>query len=169
MKNSCGELGPEKINGALKLLGLKHSLVYSEIMPAQGTSVKSNRKKYGISRSPRTTPRDLGYVLELLYGGNTFGAENDKLFTEALISNIYSNRLPAGIGYRSPVAHKTGTSAGEGVYNDAGIIFLEGNPYIMVVMSKGSGSKVQALFRSIAGQVYDCIKKRTEHQSPTPK
>ncbi|HWQ31019.1 MAG TPA: serine hydrolase, partial [Negativicutes bacterium] len=129
------------------------------------SSVKNNIKRYGISRSPRTTPRDLGLVLELLYDKKTFGEDNSKLFIQSLLDNIYSNRLPAGVGYRSPVAHKTGTSAGEGVYNDAGIIFLDGNPYIMVVMSKGSGSGVQSLFRGIAGEVYDHMKKRTEAQS----
>ncbi|HYE81220.1 MAG TPA: serine hydrolase [Clostridia bacterium] len=162
-------LGSELINDTLRKLGTRHSLVYSEIMPAQGTSVKNNIKRYGISRSPRTTPRDLGYVLDLLYAGKTFGVDNDKLFMESLLDNVYSNRLPAGVDYRSPVAHKTGTSSGEGVYNDAGIIFLEGNPYIMVIMSKGSGSNVQSLFRSITREVYDCMKKRTEGQSSTPQ
>lgn len=159
------QLGSGQINEVLVKLGLKHSIVYSEIMPAEYSSVKNNIKRYGISRSPRTTPRDLGRILELLYAENTFGTENNKLFLESLLDNIYSNRLPAGIGYRSPVAHKTGTSAGEGVYNDAGIIYLEGNPYIMVVMSKGSGSNVQPLFRSIIGEVYEYMKKRTEAQS----
>jgi len=162
-------LGSEHINDTLEKLGLKHSLVYSEIMPAQYSSVKNNIKRYGISRSPRTTPRDLGYVLDLLHAGKTFGADNDKLFVESLLNNIYSNRLPAGIGYKSPVAHKTGTSSGEGVYNDAGIIFLEDNPYIMVVMSKGSGSNVQPLFRSITGEVYNYMKKRTDPQSSIPQ
>lgn len=158
-------LGAAKINENLLKLGTEHSVVYSEIMPAEYSSVQNNIKRYGISRSPRTTPRDLGHVLRLLYEGGTFGEENNKLFTQALLDNIYSNRLPAGLGYRSPVAHKTGTSSGEGVYNDAGIVFLEGNPYIMVVMSKGSSSGVQSLLRSITGDVYGYMKKRTELQS----
>lgn len=158
-------LGAAKINEILLELGTEHSVVYSEIMPAEYSSVQNNIKRYGISRSPRTTPSDLGHVLRLLYEGETFGEENNKLFTKALLDNIYSNRLPAGLGYRSPVAHKTGTSSGEGVYNDAGIVFLEGNPYIMVIMSKGSGSGVQSLLRSITGDVYDYMKKRTVNQS----
>jgi beta-lactamase class A len=162
-------LSPGKINETLEKLGVKNSLVYSEIMPAQGSSIKNNIKRYGISRSPRTTPRDLGYVLNLLYCGKTFGTENDKVFLESLKNNIYSNRLPSGVRYRSAVAHKTGTSSNEGVYNDAGIIFLTGNPYIMVVMSKGSGSNVQPLYRTITGEVYNYMKKRTEIQSSLPQ
>jgi beta-lactamase class A len=158
-------LGPVQINDTLLKLGLKNSLVYSEIMPAQYSSVSNNIKRYGISRSPRTTPKDLGCVLDLLYAGKTFGAENHKLFMESLLNNIYSNRLPAGVDYKSPVAHKTGTSSGEGVYNDAGIVFLEGNPYIIVVMCKGSSSSVQSLYRTIAMKVYNYMKKRTESQS----
>lgn len=161
-------LGSKQINEVLLKLGLKYSIVYSEIMPAEYSSVKNNIKRYGISRSPRTTPRDLGNVLELLYAEKTFGAENSKLFLKSLLDNIYSNRLPAGVGYKSPVAHKTGTSTGEGVYNDAGIILLEGNPYIMVVMSKGSGSNVQPLYRTIISEVYEYMKKRTETQSLIP-
>lgn len=162
-------LGSKQINDTLEKLGVKNSLVYSEIMPAQYSSVKNNINRYGISRSPRTTPKDLGYVLDLLYCGKTFGSDNDRLFLESLKNNIYSNRLPAGVGYRSVVAHKTGTSAGEGVYNDAGIIFLEDNPYIMVVMSKGSSSNVQPLYRSIAGELYNYMKKRTVSQSSIPE
>ncbi len=158
-------LGSEKINEILTKLGTRYSIVYSEIMPAQGTSAKNNIKRYGISKSPRTTPKDLGHVLELLYRGETFGADNDKLFLEALLNNIYSNRLPAGVGYKSPVAHKTGTSPDEGVYNDAGIIFLSDNPYIMVVMSKDSGSSIQSLYRTITGEIYEFMKKRAETQS----
>lgn len=163
------QLGSGKINEVLLKLGLKYSIIYSEIMPAEYASVNNNIKRYGISRSPRTTPRDLGTILELLYDEKAFGAENSKLFLKSLLDNIYSNRLPAGVSYRSPVAHKTGTSAGEGVYNDAGIIFLEGNPYIMVVMSKGSGSGVQPLFRTITGDVYNYMKKRTDIQSLIPQ
>jgi beta-lactamase class A len=162
-------LGAEKINKTLLELGVKDSIVYSEIMPAQYSSVKNNIARYGISRSPRTTPRDLGHVLWLLHEGKTFGEENDKIFVKSLLDNIYSNRLPAGIGYKSPVAHKTGTSSGEGVYNDAGIVYLEGNPYIIVVMSKDCSSNVQALFRSIAGDVYGYMKKRTDAQSLIPQ
>jgi beta-lactamase class A len=160
-------LGSQQINETLVKLGVQNSLVYSEIMPAQYSSVKNNIARYGISRSPRTTPKDLGYVLDLLYSGKTFGADNDKLFAESLKNNIYSNRLPAGVGYKSTVAHKTGTS--EGVYNDAGIIFLKDNPYIMVVMSKGSSSNVQSLYRSIILEVYNYMKKRTANQSSIPQ
>ncbi len=162
-------LGADKINDALVKLGLKHSIVYSEIMPAQYSSINNNIERYGISRSPRTTPEDLGYILDLLYAESTLGSENSRSLMQALLDNIYSNRLPAGIDYKSPVAHKTGTSSGEGVYNDAGIILLDGNPYIMVVMSKGSGSNVQSLFRTITGEVYEYIKKRTDIQSNIPQ
>lgn len=162
-------LGSKQINEVLERLGVRNSLVYSEIMPAQYSSVRNNMIRYGVSRSPRTTPKDLGHVLDLLHAGKTFGAENDKLFVKSLLDNVYSNRLPAGVGYKSPVAHKTGTSSGEGVYNDAGIIYLKDNPYIMVVMSKGSSSKVQTLYRSIAGEVYSYMKKRTVAQSSIPQ
>lgn len=155
-------LGNKKINEVLRELGAANSSAYSEIGPAPYTSGKSNLQRYGIVKAPRTTPKDLGHILQLLYEGKTFGSTNDKRFADSLKDNIYSNRLPLGIGYRSPVGHKTGTSPGDGVYNDAGIIYLKGNPYIMVVMSRGSGSSVQAMYRSLAKDVYDFMKSRIE-------
>lgn len=155
-------LGSVKINDTLKILGVQSSLVFSEIMPASGASINSNIKRYGISKSPRTNPKDLGHILCLLYEGKMFGEENSKALSDALKSNIYSNRLPQGIGYRSPVGHKTGTSAGEGVYNDAGIIYLEGNPYIIVVMSRDSVSSVQSVYRKIAAELYEYMKQRAK-------
>jgi len=151
--------GNVKLNEVFRELGLKNTYVYSEIGPAVAMSYDNNIARYGISRGPRTTPKDMGHILELLYEGKTFGEDNSKYFDESLRNNIYSNRLPQGIGYRSPVAHKTGTNS-HGVYNDAGIIYLEGNPYIMVVMSLGSQSSVQATYRAMAKEIYEYMIKR---------
>ncbi|SHJ07660.1 serine hydrolase [Lutispora thermophila] len=151
--------GNVKLNEVFQELGLKNTYVYSEIGPAAAMSYKSNIERYGISRGPRTTPKDLGRILDLLYEGKAFGEANSKYFDESLRNNIYSNRLPQGIGYRSPVAHKTGTNS-YGVYNDAGIIYLEGNPYIMVVMSLGSQSSVQVTYRAMAKEIYEYMIKR---------
>lgn len=153
-------LGSAKINDVLKELGTQNSMVFSEIMPAAHSSANSNIKRYGISKSPRTNPKDLGHILGLVYDGSILGEENSKELAEALKNNIYSNRLPQGIGYKSPVGHKTGTSSGEGVYNDAGIVYLEGNPYIIVVMSMNSGSNVQSVYRKISAELYEYMKNR---------
>lgn len=147
--------GNAKMNEMFKQLGLKNTYVYSEIGPAPYMSEKSNIQRYGISRSPRTTPKDLGHVLELLHEGSTFGEENSKCFAESLKNNIYSNRLPKGIDYKSPVGHKTGTATADGVYNDAGIVYLKDNPYIIVVMSYGSQSSVQNVYHKISKDVYN--------------
>lgn len=155
-------LGSAKINDVLKELGTQNSMVFSEIMPAAHSSANSNIKRYGISKSPRTNPKDLGHILGLVYDGKILGEENSKELAEALKNNIYSNRLPQGIGYKSPVAHKTGTSSGEGVYNDAGIVYLEGNPYIIVVMSMNSDSNVQSVYRKISAELYEYMKNRVK-------
>jgi beta-lactamase class A len=151
--------GNVKLNEVFQELGLKNTYVYSEIGPAPAMSYNNNIKRYGISRGPRTTPKDMGHILDLLYEGKTFGEANSKYFDESLRNNIYSNRLPQGIGYRSPVAHKTGTNS-HGVYNDAGIIYLKDNPYIMVVMSLGSQSSVQSTYRAMAKEIYEYMIKR---------
>lgn len=147
--------GNAKMNEVFRQLGLKNTYVYSEIGPAPFMSQTANIQRYGISRSPRTTPRDLGHVLELLHEGNTFGEENSRYFEESLKNNIYSNRLPKGIDYKSTVGHKTGTSIADGVYNDAGIVYLKDNPYIIVVMSYGSQSSVQNVYHKISKDVYN--------------
>lgn len=161
--------GSQEMNKILVELGTKNTFIYSEIGPAPSMSVSNNIKRYGISRSPRTTPKDLGYILNLLYDGTTFGAVNSKLFDDSLRNNIYTNRLPQGINYKSPVAHKTGTAAGSGVYNDAGIIYLDGNPYIMVVMSRNSQSSVQTAYRAMAKGIYSYMSSRIPIASTTPE
>lgn len=157
--------GNVKLNEVFLELGLKNTFAYSEIGPAPAMSYSENIKRYGISKGPRTTPKDLGHILDLIYEGKTFGEANSKYFDESLRNNIYSNRLPQGIGYKSPVAHKTGTNA-HGVYNDAGIIYLKDNPYIMVVMSLGSQSFVQSTYRAMAKEVYDYMIKRIQLVNP---
>ncbi len=161
--------GNVKLNEVFLELGLKNTYVYSEIGPAPAMSYNENIKRYGASKGPRATPRDLGHILDLLYEGKTFGEANSKYFDESLRNNIYSNRLPQGIGYKSPVAHKTGTND-SGVYNDAGIIYLKDNPYIMVVMSLGSQTSVQAAYRALAKEIYNYMAKRTavENHSQAP-
>nr|WP_303740769.1 serine hydrolase [Lutispora saccharofermentans] len=161
--------GNVKLNEVFLELGLKNTYVYSEIGPAPAMSYNENIKRYGISKGPRTTPKDLGHILDLLYEGKAFGEANSKYFDESLRNNIYSNRLPQGIGYKSPVAHKTGTND-SGVYNDAGIIYLKDNPYIMVVMSLGSQSSVQTSYRALAKEIYNYMAKRitVENHSQAP-
>ena len=153
-------LGAKKLNSLVHELGAVNSFVYSEISPAPNTSPALNMKRYGVSRSPRTTPKDLGLLVEVMYRGDVLGDKNSKHLTDSMLKNIYNNRLPQGISFKSPVGHKTGTSTAEGVYNDAGVVYLEGNPFIIVVMSKNADAEVQGVYRSIAREVYSFMKKR---------
>lgn len=65
-----------------------------------------------------------------------------------------------GIGYAAPVAHKTGTK--DWVYNDAAMILLPDNPFVLVILTKGVPSRVQSTMRQIAHDMYQYELKRKD-------
>lgn len=162
-------IGKERTNEIVKELGGKDTYISNEIMPSSvGTSRASNIKRYGCSVTPTTTPKDLGHFLFLAYT-NYYGEKNSKLLMDSLLGCVYHNRIPMSINYKSKVAHKTGTTSTS--YNDAGIVFLDGNPYIIVLMSKNVSSDAQSILRNISKHIYDyqksataCAKKSIENE-----
>ena len=152
-------IGKKKTNDVVSELGALNTCLSNEIEPSSlAVSRKTNLERYGTSTSPTTTAHDLALFLELAYT-NAFGDENSQLLIDSLLKNIYHDRLPLSINFESPVAHKTGTCSGS-VYNDAGIVYLEGNPYIIVILSKKVKSNSLGTIRKISKDIYDYHKRR---------
>ncbi len=78
--------------------------------------------------------------------------ENNQLMLDALTNTIYNTRIPLAINYAVPVAHKTGTK--DWVYNDAAMVLLPDNPFVLVILTKGVPSRVQTTMRQIARDMY---------------
>lgn len=125
----------------------------AEAMGATNTSIKTP-----IS----TSAEDVGKLLENLYRGEMVSFEQSEDMISFLASAQVNNRIPAKLPEADPatgsvlrIAHKTGELSG--VRNDAGIVFLQGNPYVIVVMSKnlkGEDEGVENL-ATISKLVYD--------------
>jgi len=82
----------------------------------------------------RTSADDIGLVFEKLYKGEVVSVEASEQILDMLSKSKLNNRIPALLPDDLKIAHKTGELSR--VRNDAGIVFLEGNPYVIVMMSK---------------------------------
>lgn len=107
-------------------------------------------------KSPITTSaEDVGLILDKLYRGEIVSIEASEQILDMLAKSQMNNRIPALLPEGTKVAHKTGELAG--VRNDAGVVFLESHPYIIVIMSKnlkGEDDGVENLAQ-ISKIVYD--------------
>lgn len=113
-------------------------------------------------QSPITTsPRDIGLLMQKLYKGEIVSLEASEHILDMLTKSKLNNRIPAKLPKWDPstgkglrIAHKTGELSG--VRNDAGVVFLDGNPYVIVLMSKnikGEDEGVENL-AEMSGLVY---------------
>lgn len=146
-------VGKEKSNEILDKNGLINSNIYGEINPAIGYSSSNNLKRHGTTKvGGKITPKDMGYILEQVYTKKDTD-EHMAHFNKALLDNIWNSRIPTGIKFKYPVAHKTGTASDYGVYNDAGIVYCK-NPYILVVFTKGeTNTSGEGFIREVAREV----------------
>jgi beta-lactamase class A len=140
--------------------------------------------KQTVIKSPiSTSARDVGNFLNLLYQKKLVSKDASEKIIEALSLNIpradmtteqkaqspFYNRIPRNISNSVKIAHKTGELAR--IRHDVGIVFLENNPYLIVLMSRNlkgeeSGADVLA---AISGDVYEYFSKKAKTKSPLPQ
>jgi beta-lactamase class A len=108
-------LGFRNVNAALNALGIEDSgLFYPD-------------------DEPIATARDVGVLLETIARWGTLPARSHTLMMDLLLSEEIDNGLRAGVPQTVAVAHKTGLL--EVARHDAGIVYLDGAPYVLVVLS----------------------------------
>lgn len=81
-----------------------------------------------------TSAADIGRFFEQLYKGEVVSARVSEQIIEFLSLNQLDNRIPAKLPEDVKVVHKTGELSR--IRHDAGIVYLEDRPYILVIMSK---------------------------------
>lgn len=150
------------LNETLSKYGFSNLKIYGEIGPAIGRSSENNYVRYGVDRGGRLNPYEIGKLLEYIYKNkNTNSYMND--LHNSMLNCSNTSRIPKGIEYKYPVAHKTGTYSGGGVYNDVGIIYVENNPYILSFISNKTNEKTaNSIVREIAKEVTIYMEKRTD-------
>jgi beta-lactamase class A len=122
-------VGMENVNAMLDSLGLAHTRLRRKMMDVQ--AAKEGRENI-------STPHEMMSLLEAVYRGKILTKESTADFFKVLGTNKDSwipRDLPAGL----KIANKPG--ALEAVRNDSGIVFVEGRPYIICVMTAFLGNE----------------------------
>ncbi len=83
---------------------------------------------------PETTAGDIGLFFEKLYHGEVVSKAASDRILDMLSKAESRDRIPAGVPDGVKIAHKTGELSS--LRHDAGIVFLEGKPYVIVLMSQ---------------------------------
>lgn len=108
----------------------------------------------------RCTPRDIAAMLVDLHEGRALDPEHTELALNILKACMTNSRIPQGVPYGTPVAHKTGTFRSRA--NDAGIVYAPTGPYVLALFVHGepdekaaSGALArvsEAVFRAYASE-----------------
>jgi beta-lactamase class A len=149
-------VGMENVNAMLDSLGLAHTRLRRKMMDLEAA-------KHG--RENISTPREMMTLLESIYREKLFNKESTTDFFKVLSTNKNSwipRDLPADV----KTANKPG--ALEGVRNDSGIVFVEGRPYVICVMTAFLSNErdgEQAISRSslAAWRMFDRLSRASEY------
>src|SRR5215472_10906939 len=118
-----GRVGMQNVNAMLDSLGLTHTSLRRKMMDLE--AAKQGRENI-------STPREMMTLLDAIYHGKLLNKEMTADFFQVMSTNHPSfipRDLPAGLR----VADKEGEL--EAVRNDSGIVFVEGRPYVICVMT----------------------------------
>ncbi|MGA9545956.1 MAG: serine hydrolase [Candidatus Sulfotelmatobacter sp.] len=116
-------VGMANVNAMLDSLGLAHTRLRRKMMDLE--AAKQGRENI-------STPREMMTLLEDIYRGKLLDKESTVDFFKVLSTNKDSwipRDLPADV----KIANKPGSL--EAVRNDSGIVFVEGRPYVICVMT----------------------------------
>jgi beta-lactamase class A len=116
-------VGMDNVNAMLDSLGLSHTRLRRKMMDLE--AAKQGRENI-------STPREMMMLLEAIYREKLLNKDSTEDFFRVLSTNKDSwipRDLPPGL----KIANKPGSL--EGVRNDSGIVFVEGRPYVICVMT----------------------------------
>ena len=149
-------VGMDNVNAMLDSLGLAHTRLRRKMMDLDAA-------KHG--RENISTPREMMTLLEAIYRGKLLNQESTADFFQVLSTNKDSwipRDLPAGV----KSANKPG--ALEAVRNDSGIVFVEGRPYVICVMTaflmnEREGEQAISKVSLAAWRMFDRLSRASEY------
>jgi beta-lactamase class A len=149
-------VGMESVNGMLESLGLAHTRLRRKMMDLD--AAKQGRENI-------STPREMMTLLEAIYRGKLLNKESTADFFKMLSTNKDSwipRDLPADV----KIANKPGSL--EGVRNDSGIVFVEGRPYVICVMTaflsnERDGEQAISQVSLAAWRMFDRLSRASEY------
>ncbi len=116
-------VGMPNVNAMLDSLGLTHTRLRRKMMDLQ--AAKEGRENI-------STPREMMTLLDAIYHGKLLNQESTADFFKMLSTNK-SSFIPRDLPADLKVANKPGEL--EAVRNDSGVVFVEGRPYVICVMT----------------------------------
>ncbi len=116
-------VGMPNVNAMLDSLGLTHTRLRRKMMDLQ--AAKEGRENI-------STPHEMMTLLDAIYRGKVLNKESAADFFTMLSTNKNS-WIPRDLPADLKIANKPG--ALEAVRNDSGIVFVEGRPYVICVMT----------------------------------
>jgi len=116
-------VGIENVNAMLDSLGLTHTRLRRKMMDLE--AAKQGRENI-------STPKEMMSLLDAVYHGKLLSKESANDFFKILSTNKDSF-IPRDLPPDLKIANKPGEL--EAVRNDSGIVFVEGRPYVICVMT----------------------------------
>ena len=149
-------VGMQNVNDMLDSLGLTHTRLQRKMMDLE--AAKQGRENI-------STPREMMTLLDFIYRGKLLNKGSADDFFRVLSTNK-SSWIPRDLPADIKIANKPG--ALEGVRNDSGIVFVEGRPYVICVMTaylrnERDGEKAITKISLAAWQMFDRLSRATEY------
>ncbi len=149
-------VGMQNVNAMLDSLGLTHTRLRRKMMDLE--AAKQGRENI-------STPREMMTLLDAIYRGKVLNKESTADFFKILSTNKDSwipRDLPAGL----KIANKPGSL--EAVRNDSGIVFVEGRPYVICMMTaflrnERDGEEAISKVSLAAWQMFDRLSRASEY------
>jgi beta-lactamase class A len=148
--------GMANVNSMLDSLGLTHTRLRRKMMDLE--AARQGRENI-------STPREMMTLLEDIYRGKLLDKESTAEFFKVLSTNKDSwipRDLPADV----KVANKPGSL--EAVRNDSGVVFVEGRPYVICVMTaflanERDGEQAISKISLAAWRMFDRLSRASEY------
>jgi len=149
-------VGMENVNAMLDSLGLPHTRLRRKMMDLEA----AKRGRENIS-----TPLEMMTLLASLYRGKVLNREMETDFFK-MLSTGKDSWIPRDLPADVKVADKPG--ALEAVRNDSGIVFVEGRPYVICVMTaylenERDGEEAISKVSGAAWRMFDRLSRATEY------
>ncbi len=149
-------VGMENVNAMLDSLSLTHTRLRRKMMDLQ--AAKEGRENI-------STPREMMTLLDAIYHGKVLNKESTADFFKMLSTNKDS-WIPRDLPADLKIANKPGSL--EAVRNDSGIVFVEGRPYVICVMTsflrnERDGEEAISKISLDAWRMFDRLSRATEY------
>jgi len=149
-------IGMDNVNAMLDSLGLAHTRLRRKMMDLD--AAKQGRENI-------STPREMMTLLGAIYRGKLLNKESTADFFKVLSTNKDS-WIPRDLPAEVKIANKPGSL--EAVRNDSGIVFVEGRPYVICVMTafltnERDGEQAISKVSLAAWRMFDRLSRASEY------